>query len=161
MVTGEDSTMKRTVQLLLMTARVSEARASGLLGDVRRGARGVRILEVARFPGPSCGALSPRQAEILRELALGASVKEIAVLFGISAKTVETHRAQLMKRLGTRRVPELVRVAIQRGMLPAGWLTERREYGRNHAVATDAREAGGQKTREGPALRSRMPPAGG
>jgi len=122
--------MKRTVQLLLLTAPLSEARAPGLLDDVRRGARGVRILEIARFPGRDRGALTPRQAEILGELAVGASVKEIAVLLGISAKTVETHRAQLMKRLGTRRIPELVRYAIQCGMLPAGWLTERQEYGR-------------------------------
>jgi len=142
--------MKRTIQLLLLTARVSEARAPGILGDVRRGARGVRILEVARFPGPRCGALTRRQAEILRELAVGASVKEIAVLFGISVKTVETHRAQLTKRLGTRRVPELVRFAIQRGMLPAEWLTQRKEYGGNHAGAKDGREPGwrNQKPKE-------------
>jgi len=136
--------MKRTVQLLLLTARISERRAPGLIEGVRRGARGVRILEVARIPGPRCGALSPRQTQILRELALGASVKEIAVLFGISAKTVETHRAQLMKRLGTRRVPELVRVAIQFGMLPAAWLTERKEYGRTPAGAKEGREAAGR-----------------
>ena len=136
--------MKRTVQLLLLTARVSEARAPGLLGDVRRGARGVRILEVARFPGPICGALTPRQAQILGELAVGASVKEIAVLFGISVKTVETHRAQLMKRLGTRRVPELVRYAIRCGMLPAEWLTQRKEYGRTQAAAKDGRDGAGR-----------------
>ena len=129
MVTGEDSTMKRTVQLLLMTARVSEARASGLLGDVRRGARGVRIHLIARFPGRGPGALTRRQTEVLGGLAVGASVKEIAVLLGISAKTVETHRAEIMKRLGTRRVPELVRYAIQCGLVPAAWLTEQKEYG--------------------------------
>jgi DNA-binding CsgD family transcriptional regulator len=131
-VTVEDKAMTRAVQLLLLTTRVSEARAPGLLDDLRKGARGVRILLIARFPGRSRRALTPRQAQILGELAVGASVKEIAARLGISAKTVETHRAQLMKRVGIRRVPELVRYAIQCGMLSAEWLTERQEYGPIH-----------------------------
>jgi DNA-binding NarL/FixJ family response regulator len=75
--------------------------------------------------GPALRVLTPRQREILRELALGKGVKEISRLLGISAKTVETHRSQLRARLGIHRLPSLVRFAIQTGLLPVTWLLER------------------------------------
>jgi DNA-binding NarL/FixJ family response regulator len=57
--------------------------------------------------------LTPRQLEVLRMIAEGHSTKEIARLHHISAKTVETHRAQLMERLGIFDVPGLVRYALK------------------------------------------------
>lgn len=61
--------------------------------------------------------LSPRQREVLRLIAKGHTTKQIAQLLEISVKTVETHRAQLMERLGIHDVPGLVRLAIIVGLI--------------------------------------------
>jgi len=67
-------------------------------------------------PGGDDG-LTPRQGEILKRLAEGASTKEIAFALDLSIKTVETHRAQIMERLGLRDLPALVRYAIRQGII--------------------------------------------
>lgn len=61
--------------------------------------------------------LSPRQREVLRLIAEGKTTKQIAQLLEISVKTVETHRAQLMERLGIHDVAGLVRYAIIVGLI--------------------------------------------
>lgn len=61
--------------------------------------------------------LSPRQREILQLIAECHSTKEIAFRLSLSAKTVETHRSQLMERLDIRDVAGLVRFAIQVGLV--------------------------------------------
>ena len=63
--------------------------------------------------------LTARQVEVLRLLALGRSVKEIAFELQLSAKTVETHRAQIMARLGLRDIASLVRYAIRTSLISA------------------------------------------
>ena len=60
--------------------------------------------------------LTPRQREILQLIAERHTTKDIAVILNISVKTVETHRAQLMERLGIHDVPGLVRCAIRAGL---------------------------------------------
>jgi DNA-binding NarL/FixJ family response regulator len=60
--------------------------------------------------------LTPRQREILQLIAERHSTKETAQILNISAKTVETHRAQLMERLEIHDVPGLVRFAIRTGL---------------------------------------------
>jgi DNA-binding NarL/FixJ family response regulator len=60
--------------------------------------------------------LTPRQREIVQLIAERHSTKEIAQILNISVKTVETHRAQLMERLGIYDVPGLVRFAIRAGL---------------------------------------------
>jgi len=62
--------------------------------------------------------LTSRQSEILQLIAERHSTKEIAQVLSISVKTVETHRAQLMDRLGVYDVSGLVRFAIQAGIVP-------------------------------------------
>jgi len=69
-------------------------------------------------PAPK-SALTTRQTEVLRLLALGRSVKEIAHELQLSAKTVETYRAQIMVRLGLRDIASLVRYAIRTGLISA------------------------------------------
>lgn len=64
--------------------------------------------------------LTPRQHEVLRLIAEGHNTKKIAGLLGISVKTVETHRAQLMERLGIRDVPGLVKYALRKGFVSGG-----------------------------------------
>ena len=61
--------------------------------------------------------LSPRQREVLRLIAEGRTTKQIAQVLKISVKTVETHRAQLMERLGIHDVAGLVRYAIIVGLI--------------------------------------------
>jgi DNA-binding NarL/FixJ family response regulator len=60
--------------------------------------------------------LTPRQREILQLIAERHSTKEMAQILDISAKTVETHRAQMMERLEIHDVPGLVRFAIRAGL---------------------------------------------
>jgi DNA-binding NarL/FixJ family response regulator len=73
----------------------------------------VRGLE-AEEPGP---VLTPRQREILQLIAEGRSTREISERLHVSVKTVETHRAQLMDRLGIRDVAGLTRYAIRIGLV--------------------------------------------
>jgi DNA-binding NarL/FixJ family response regulator len=61
--------------------------------------------------------LTPRQREILQLIAEGKNTKEIAHTLGISVKTVEAHRLQLMARLDIHDVPGLVRYAVRSGLV--------------------------------------------
>jgi DNA-binding NarL/FixJ family response regulator len=61
--------------------------------------------------------LTARQREVLQLLAEGKNTKEIAAILGISGKTVEAHRLQLMGRLNIHDVPGLVRYAIRSGLV--------------------------------------------
>ena len=61
--------------------------------------------------------LSAREREILQLVAEGKSSKEIASLLGLSAYTVETHRARTMQKLNLRGVPELILYAVRKGII--------------------------------------------
>ena len=61
--------------------------------------------------------LSPRQLEVLVQVADGFSTREIAELRGLSVKTVESHRSAMMKRLGVHDVAGLVRYAAKMGLV--------------------------------------------
>lgn len=61
--------------------------------------------------------LTERQREILQLVAEGNANKEIADRLGVTIKTVEAHRAQLMERLGIHDVAGLVRLAIRAGLI--------------------------------------------
>ena len=65
---------------------------------------------------PTLGKLTPRQREVLQLVAEGHSGKEIAARLGISAKTVEYHKASLMNRLGVRTGSELTKYAVAHGV---------------------------------------------
>src|SRR5262249_34886528 len=77
---------------------------------------------VQRVGGESAAAevLTARQREVLKLVAGGKSTKEIAFELNLSVKTVETHRAQIMERLGIRDVAGLVRYALRTGLIPPG-----------------------------------------
>jgi DNA-binding NarL/FixJ family response regulator len=70
----------------------------------------------ARTPSST---LTSRQREVLQLVAEGRSVKEIASILKVSAKTVEFHKSALMERLGIRTTAELTRYAISRGLVTA------------------------------------------
>lgn len=67
-----------------------------------------------RDPG---AALTPRQKEVLQLLAAGKTAKEIAALLRVSARTVEFHKYKLMESLGLRTAAELVRFAVEQGIV--------------------------------------------
>jgi DNA-binding NarL/FixJ family response regulator len=69
--------------------------------------------------GLASSRLTPRQREIIQLLAEGQSSKEIAVELGLSVKTAETHRANLMKRLNCHTASEIVRYAIRNNIIEA------------------------------------------
>ncbi len=62
--------------------------------------------------------LSPREREILQLVVEGNTSAEIAGILGLSPKTVETYRSQLMQKLGISDLPSLVKFAIQHGLTP-------------------------------------------
>lgn len=66
---------------------------------------------------PSTPGLTVRQLEILKRVASGMTTKTIARELGISPKTVEFHRSQLMQRVGLRDVAGLTRYALQHALL--------------------------------------------
>ena len=61
--------------------------------------------------------LSPRQEQVLQLIAEGKTTKQVALELNISVKTVETHRMQLMDRLGIHDIAGLVRFAIKVGLV--------------------------------------------
>lgn len=65
----------------------------------------------------SVAQLSGREREVLQLIAEGLSSKEIAAALGVSLKTVDTHRSNLMGKLNIRKVSKLVRVAIHEGLV--------------------------------------------
>jgi len=60
--------------------------------------------------------LSPREREVVKLIAEGKSSKEIAVALGIAVTTIETHRRQLMEKLGLHTIAELTKYAIREGL---------------------------------------------
>jgi DNA-binding NarL/FixJ family response regulator len=63
--------------------------------------------------------LTPREREIVQLLAEGKSSKEVAVALGISVKTAETHRANIMRKLEMHSVSEIVRYAVKNQIIEA------------------------------------------
>jgi two-component system response regulator NreC len=83
---------------------------SRLVDDFRTGTHG---------PGrqPRFGTLTKREREILKMLAEGKSVKEIATGFDLSVKTVEAHKFNLMRKLDIHNKAQLVQYAIQKKII--------------------------------------------
>ena len=62
--------------------------------------------------------LTLREREVMKLLAEGHTVKKVAAVLGVSAKTVEAHKFNLMRKLDTHNKAQLVAVAIQKKILP-------------------------------------------
>ena len=61
--------------------------------------------------------LTPRQREVLRLIAEGKRMKEIGAILDLSTRTVETHKYEMMRGLGVESTAELVRYAVQIGLV--------------------------------------------
>jgi two-component system response regulator FixJ len=62
-------------------------------------------------------ALTVREGQVLKKLAEGLTNREIATVLGLSPRTVEMHRANMMQRLGVFSLPEALRIAYDAGFL--------------------------------------------
>lgn len=61
--------------------------------------------------------LSPREQEVLRLVALGSTDQEVADALHVSVKTVESYKAKIKEKLGLRRLAEMVRYAVEQGLV--------------------------------------------
>jgi DNA-binding NarL/FixJ family response regulator len=89
-----------------LTPKVSEIVLEGFLKPKGQHQQGGRAGDRA----------TPREIEIIRLLAEGKSNKEIAALLGITVRTVETHRAKIMLKLGLHSLAELIHYALRNGI---------------------------------------------
>jgi DNA-binding CsgD family transcriptional regulator len=78
---------------------------------------GSRRLARMDLPGPLGPRLTPREHQVVRLVAEGRRSKDVASLLGITVKTVDTHRANLMRKLNIHSVRELVRFAIRMNLV--------------------------------------------
>jgi DNA-binding NarL/FixJ family response regulator len=74
---------------------------------------------VSEMPQTVRDRLTPREREIVQLLSEGKSSKEVAVILGISVKTSETHRANIMRKLEIHSVSQLVRYAVRNQIVEA------------------------------------------
>lgn len=77
------------------------------------------LVRPAGGPAGGGGALTPREGQVLRLVALGYLAKEVAARLDVSVKTVETHKCRGMEKLGLDGRVDLVRYAFDHG-----WLAE-------------------------------------
>lgn len=100
-----------------LLAELQHAIATTRDGDCYFSPRLAAEMHTGHSQAKGSGTLTCRQAEVLRRVASGMTTKEIARELGISPKTVEFHRSQLMEKLGVRDVTGLTRYAVHHGVL--------------------------------------------
>jgi len=102
---------------------LKEAAFDELADAIRAAVRGGRFLSVRlRQAVPEAAEesspLSPREREVVQLLAEGRGTRGAAETLGISPKTVETHRANAMRKLGVDSIAELTKYAVREGLTP-------------------------------------------
>jgi two-component system, NarL family, response regulator NreC len=107
--------LKESADAELVTAIRQVSRGESYV-DPKLGAR-LFAAERAEVRRAEEDPLSEREHEVLRLLALGHTNQEIAKQLFISVRTAETHRAHIMRKLGLQTRAELVRYALEQGML--------------------------------------------
>jgi len=93
---------------MFFTARVNDMVLAGFLDKGQTAARG----EAPRLP-----KLTPREHEVVQLLAEGKSSKEVATLLNLSTKTAETHRSNIMRKLGFHSIRDIVVYAIKNNII--------------------------------------------
>ena len=100
---------------------LKEAEDAELLAAVRAVAGGGTYLDPAiggrLLAAPAEAELTPREREVLRLIALGHTNAEVAERLYLSLRTVETHRANIHRKLGTESRVELVEHALEQGLV--------------------------------------------
>jgi two-component system response regulator NreC len=99
-----------------LLAAIREVARGGNYVDHTLGSR-LAVHDATAAAAEEADPLSEREREVLRLLALGYTNQEISKQLYISVRTAETHRARIMQKLRLTTRAELVRVAIERGLL--------------------------------------------
>jgi DNA-binding CsgD family transcriptional regulator len=94
----------------------SSPRAAEATEPVTRAMPSMRVAETVSVM-QSLSVLSPREREVFVWFARGCLQREIAEHFGVSVKTIETHRTRIGQKLGLRTRAELLRFALDAGLL--------------------------------------------
>jgi len=104
---------------------VKDAAGEKLIGAIREVLRGRTylaprlapdVLAILAKPERAGEKLTSRQGEVLRLIAAGRTMKEIAAALGLSTRTVEGHKYQMMQALGAETTADLIRYAIEHGL---------------------------------------------
>jgi two-component system, NarL family, nitrate/nitrite response regulator NarL len=102
---------------------VKDSAATMLATQLRLAVGGLRSVAqttpapIGPTPWERIAQLTPRECDVLRGIASGQTNKAIAAAFGISPRTVETHRERLMRKLSVSTVAGLTALALETGML--------------------------------------------
>ncbi len=72
--------------------------------------------------------LTSRERQVMQLIVRGSISREMAEQLGISARTIEVHRAHIMLKMGTKRVPELVRWALSARLKGFGYKRNRSKH---------------------------------
>jgi DNA-binding NarL/FixJ family response regulator len=107
-----------TEEDLILAVREAAAGKRFLSAPVTERAIEAYIEQTRTAPLDPHETLTPREREVLQLSAEGRTGPEIAARLHISHRTVENHRANLMRKLGLQNQSELVRYALRRGLLP-------------------------------------------
>ncbi len=122
---SEPAFAREAMQAGVLGYILKEAADTELVKAVRLAAQGRTYLQpdlgarLAAEPADAPDDLSERELEILRFIALGHTNGEIAEQLQISVRTVESHRSHIQQKLHLAKRSELVRYALERGMLDA------------------------------------------
>ena len=113
-----DNNRRKRLGLMGMSERIELVGGSMTIESAP--GKGTTIQACVPFGQQSVADLSPREAEVLQRIAEGRANKHIAADLGISVKTVEKHRHNLMKKLNIHETAGLTRHAISTGLIENG-----------------------------------------
>ena len=97
-------------QRTFFTTRVSQMVLDGFLDREKSGG-------IVKTDDSTTDVLTSREREVIQLLAEGKTSKEVAVALNLSVKTAETHRTNLMRKLGLHSVADLTRYAVRNGIV--------------------------------------------
>ena len=124
---AETAFVRQALQAGVSGYVLKEAADAELVDAVRRAAQGNTYLQpalgarlAAEPEGGAGDGLSERETEVLRKIALGFTNAEIAEQLFLSVRTVESHRAHIQQKLGLTTRSELVRYALDHGLVETG-----------------------------------------
>jgi DNA-binding NarL/FixJ family response regulator len=106
----KESACEQLIQAIRTVAEGKTYLAPGISPDVLQRAKSADEARPFRL-------LTPRERQILQKIAEGKSNRVVAEEFGLSVKTVDTHRWRLMKKLGIHDQTTLVKYAIRNGLV--------------------------------------------